>query len=223
MRKQWDAVLFDFDGTLVDSAPDIIAALNRLLGELGHAHVDYHAFRTRAGDGARNLLEQVLTRRGASFTNAELPGLVERLLAHYYEIMTDNTRPYPAVPDILAEIYQSGMALAVCTNRTQATTDQLLSHFGLARMFSAVLCADTVTAKKPDARHLFEAIERLGAAPERTIMVGDTATDVAAARNAGIKVVAVSYGYSARPAADLGADAILADFAKLPALLAGLE
>ena len=223
MRKQWDAVLFDFDGTLVDSAPDIIAALNRLLGELGHAHVDYHAFRTRAGDGARNLLEQVLTRRGASFTNAELPGLVERLLAHYYEIMTDNTRPYPAVPDILAEIYQSGMALAVCTNRTKATTDQLLRHFGLTQMFAAVLCADTVTAKKPDARHLFEAMQRLGAAPERTIMVGDTATDVAAARNAGIKVVAVSYGYSARPAADLGADAILTDFTKLPTLLAGLD
>ena len=223
MRKQWDAVLFDFDGTLVDSAPDIIAALNRLLGELGHTPVNYHAFRTRAGDGARNLLEQVLTGRGASITDAELPGLVERLLAHYYETMTDNTRPYPAVPDILAEIYQSGMALAVCTNRTQATTEQLLSHFGLAQMFGAVLCADTVTAKKPDARHLFEAMERLGAAPERTIMVGDTATDVAAARNAGIKVVAVSYGYSVRPAADLGADAILADFAKLPALLAGLD
>jgi len=223
MRKQWDAVLFDFDGTLVDSAPDIIAALNRLLGELGHAHVDYHAFRTRAGDGARNLLEQVLTGRGARFAEAEWPGLVERLLAHYYEIMTDNTRPYPAVPDILAEIYQSGMALAVCTNRTQATTDRLLSHFGLAQMFGAVLGADTVSAKKPDARHLFEAIERLGAAPERTIMVGDTATDVAAARNAGIKVVAVSYGYSARPAADLGADAVLADFAELPALLAGMD
>ena len=223
MRKQWDAVLFDFDGTLVDSAPDIIAALNRLLGELGHEHVDYHAFRTRAGDGARNLLEQVLTGRGASFTDAELPRLVERLLAHYYETMTDNTRPYPAVPDILSEIYQSGMALAVCTNRTQATTEQLLSHFGLAQMFGAVLCADTVTAKKPDARHLFEAMQLLGAAPERTIMVGDTATDVAAARNAGIKVVTVSYGYSVRPATDLGADAILADFAKLPALLAGLD
>ena len=223
MRKQWDAVLFDFDGTLVDSAPDIIAALNLLLGELGQAHVDYDAFRTRAGDGAKHLLEQVLTGRGASFTDAELPGLVERLLAHYFEIMTDNTRPYPAVPDILAEIYQSGMALGVCTNRTQATTDQLLNHFGLAQMFGAVLCADTVTAKKPDARHLFEAIERLGASPERTIMVGDTATDVAAARNAGIKVVAVSYGYSARPAADLGADAVIADFAELPALLAAID
>ena len=77
-----------------------------------------------------------------------------------------------------------------------------------------------MSAKKPDARHLHEAIERLGAAPERTIMVGDTATDVAAARNAGIKVVAVSYGYSERPAADLGADAVMADFNELPTLLA---
>ena len=220
MRKQWDAVLFDFDGTLVDSAPDIIAALNRLLGELGHTQVDYNAYRTRAGDGARNLLEQVLAGRGVRYGEDEWPALVERLLAHYYELMTENTRPYPAVPDILAEIYQTGMALAVCTNRTYATTDQLLSHFGLKDMFGAIMCADNVSAKKPDARHLHEAIERLGAAPARTIMIGDTATDVAAARNAGIKVVAVSYGYSERPAADLGADAVLADFSELPALLA---
>ena len=202
MRKQWDAVLFDFDGTLIDSAPDIIAALNRLLGELGHELVNYDAYRTRAGDGARNLLEQVLRSRGASFAEAEWPAL--------------------AVPDILAEIYQSGMALAICTNRTVSTTEQLLSHFGLKDMFGAVLCADNVAAKKPDARHLHAAIERLGATPKRTIMVGDTATDVAAARNAGIKVVAVSYGYSELPAADLGADAVLADFNELPALLARL-
>ena len=217
MRKNWDAVLFDFDGTLVDSAPDIIAALNCLLGELGHAEVDYGAYRTRAGDGARNLLEQVLIKQGASFEEAELP--VERLLAHYRELMTQNTRPYPAVPDVLAEIHGSGMALAVCTNRTSKTTEQLLGHFGLADLFGAVLCADTVSAKKPDAAHLHEAIERLGAAPERTVMIGDTATDVAAARNAGIKVVAVAYGYSAKPAHDLGADAVLADFTDLPALL----
>lgn len=220
MRKQWDAVLFDFDGTLVDSAPDIIAALNLLLGEMGYTHVDYDDYRTRAGDGARHLLEQVLAGRGASFPEEEWPVLVDRLLAHYYEIMTDNTRPYPAVPDILAEIYQTGMALAVCTNRTHATTDQLLGHFSLKDMFGAVMCADNVTARKPDARHLHEAIERLGAAPDRTIMIGDTATDVAAARNAGIKVVVVSYGYSAKPAADLGADAVMADFNELPALLA---
>ena len=220
MCKHWDAVLFDFDGTLVDSAPDIIAALNRLLGEMGHELVNYDAYRTRAGDGARNLLEQVLRARGASFAEAEWPALVERLLAHYYELMTENTRPYPAVPDTLAEIYQSGMALAICTNRTVSTTEQLLTHFGLKDMFAAVLCADNVAAKKPDARHLHAAIERLGATPERTIMVGDTATDVAAARNAGIKVVAVSYGYSELPAADLGADAVLADFNELPALLA---
>ncbi len=223
MRKQWDAVLFDFDGTLVDSAPDIIAALNRLLGELGHAHVGYESYRTRAGDGARNLLEQVLNAQGASFAEAEWPALVERLLAHYYEIMTEGTRPYPAVPEILAEIHQAGMALAICTNRTTRTTEHLLSHFGLREMFGAVLCSDNVSAKKPDARHLLEAMRDLGAAPERSLMIGDTATDVAAARNAGIKVVAVSYGYSELAAAELGADAVLADFGELPALLARMS
>ncbi len=223
MRKQWDAVLFDFDGTLVDSAPDIIAALNRLLGELGHAHVGYESYRTRAGDGARNLLEQVLNAQGASFAEAEWPALVERLLAHYYEIMTEGTRPYPAVPEILAEIHQTGMALAICTNRTTRTTEHLLSHFGLLEMFGAVMCSDNVSAKKPDARHLQEAMQCLGARPERTVMIGDTATDVAAARNAGIKVVAVSYGYSELAAAELGADAVLADFGELPALLARMS
>ena len=222
MRKQWDAVLLDFDGTLVDSAPDIIAALNRLLVELDHTEVNYDEYRNRAGDGARNLLEQVLAARDVTFAEAEWPPLVDRLLDHYYEIMTDNTQPYPAVTDTLAEIHASGMALAVCTNRTVWTTTRLLAHFGLTELFGAVLCADNVIAKKPDAHHLQEAMQLLGTTPERTIMIGDTATDVAAARNAGIKVVAVSYGYSKNPAAELGADAVLADFDELPALLANL-
>jgi phosphoglycolate phosphatase len=223
MRKQWDAVLLDFDGTLIDSAPDIIAALNLLLGELGHAAVNYDEYRNRAGDGARHLLDQVLEGRGIGFPEDEMPPLVDRLLAHYYEIMTDNTRPYPAVPETLADIHASGMALAICTNRPTLTTRQLLAHFSLEALFGAVLCADNVTAPKPDARHLQEAMDLLGATPERTIMVGDTATDVAAARNAGIKVVAVSYGYSKQPAAELGADAVLADFNQLPALLARIS
>jgi len=219
MRKNWDAVLFDFDGTLVDSAPDIIAALNCLLAELGHDEVHYDTYRTRAGDGGRKLLEQVLVKQGASFQEAELPAMVDRLLEHYYGLMTEKTRPYHGVPDVLAEIHGSGMALAVCTNRTSGTTEHLLRHFGLADLFGAVLCADTVSAKKPDAAHLHEAIESLGASPERTVMIGDRATDVAAVRNTCIKVVAVAYGYSAKPAHDLGADAVLADFTELPALL----
>lgn len=220
MRKQWDAVLLDFDGTLVDSAPDIITALNLLLGDLGHAVVDYDDYRVRAGDGARHLLEQVLAAQDVTYEEAEWQPLVDRLLEHYYQVMTDNTQPYPAVPDTLAEIHASGMALAVCTNRTVWTTERLLAHFGLAELFGAVLCSDNVVAKKPDARHLQEAMHQLGTAPERTIMIGDTATDVAAARNAGIKVVAVSYGYSKLPAAELGADAVIANFDDLPALLA---
>lgn len=223
MRKQWDAVLLDFDGTIVDSAPDIITALNLLLGELGQTQVNYDDYRSSAGDGARHLLEQVLAARGVSFAEDEWPPLVDRLLAYYYEVMTDNTSPYPAVPDTLAEIHATGMALAICTNRTVWTTQHLLAHFGLTELFDAVLCADNVVAKKPDARHLQEAMIQLGSTPERTIMIGDTATDVAAARNAGVKVVAMSYGYSKKPAAELGADAVLTNFDQLPALLASLS
>jgi len=219
MRKNWDAVLFDFDGTLIDSAPDIIAALNRLLGELGHDAVHYDTYRTRAGDGARKLLAQVLIDQGTRFEEAELTALVERLLDHYCGLMTKNTRLYQGVSDVLAEIHNSGMALAICTNRTSKTTKHLLDHFGLTKLFSAVVCADNVSVKKPDAAHLLEAIKRLSTAPERTVMIGDTATDVAAARNAGIKVIAVSYGYSVRPAHDLGADAVLPDFSQLKELL----
>ena len=219
MRKNWDAVLFDFDGTLVDSAPDIIAALNRLLDEIGHDAVHYDTYRTRAGDGARKLLTETLIDQGTCFKEAELPVLVDRLLDHYYGLMTEKTRLYQGVPEVLEEIYNSGMALAVCTNRTSKTTKYLLSHFGLTKLFSAVVCADNVSAKKPDAAHLQEAIKSLSTAPERTVMIGDTATDVAAARNAGIKVVVVSYGYSVRPAHDLGANAVLDDFSELPALL----
>ena len=219
MRKNWDAVLFDFDGTLIDSAPDIIAALNCLLGELGHDAVRYDTYRTRAGDGARKLLEQVLIEQSVRFEEAELPALVDRLLNHYYGLMTENTCPYQSVPEVLSEIHGSGMELAICTNRTSKTTEHLLGHFGLSEFFTAVVCADNVSAKKPDAAHLYQAIKSLSTAPERTVMIGDTATDVAAARNAGIKVVAVSYGYSAQSAHKLGADAVLADFSQLPALL----
>ena len=134
MRKNWDAVLFDFDGTLVDSAPDIIAALNRLLDEIGHDAVHYDTYRTRAGDGARKLLTETLIDQGTCFKEAELPVLVDRLLDHYYGLMTEKTRLYQGVPEVLEEIYNSGMALAVCTNRTSKTTKYLLSHFGLTKL-----------------------------------------------------------------------------------------
>lgn len=222
MREHLDAVLFDFDGTLVDSAPDFIDALNRLLAELGRAPVAYEDFRHLAGDGAKRLLERVHEAHGETLAEAELAALVQRLIGYYYEVMTQKSRPFPGVVDILDTLRAAEVALGICTNKGDRSTRQLLDHFEIADRFGAVLCADTVTAKKPDPLHLEEAMALLGSTADRTVMVGDSATDVKAARAAGVRVVAVEFGYSPVPAAELGADAVIGHMAELPEAIRGL-
>jgi len=218
-----EAILLDFDGTLVDTAPDFIAALNRLLGELERPPVGYDEFRSLAGDGAKRLLERALTHHGAAVPpEAELMPWVQRLVAYYYEVMTVESRPFPGVVETLAGLSAAGRRLAICTNKPQASTDTLIAHFGMAHLFGAVLGGDSVAAKKPAPLHLHEALARLGKRAEHAVMVGDSATDVAAARAAGVPVVVVAYGYSPVPAHALGGDAVIERFADLPAALARL-
>lgn len=215
-------LLFDLDGTLIDSAPDIIAALNQILNDLGYESVNYSEFRQSAGDGAKKLLERVLIKKNITLTDKELSYQVDRLLKYYYQIMTNNTALYPGVSETLCNLRESGMSLGICTNRPSPSTKYLLKHFSLTDLFGTVICSDNITAKKPNPLHLQKAIKNLNSIPEATLMVGDTATDVAAARNANLKVVAVAYGYSKVPAKQLGADAVLEDFAELPQLLYSL-
>lgn len=215
-----DAILLDFDGTLVDTAPDFIAALNRLLAERGHPTVAHAAFRNLAGDGAKRLLMRAFDHIGAAQPpEPELMPEVQRLIQYYYEGMTAETRPFPGVVETLISLRAEGARLAICTNKPQAATDTLIGHFGLTSLFGAVLGGDSVAAKKPDAAHLHEALARIGRSVERAVMVGDSATDVAAARAAGVPVVVVSYGYSPVPAHELGGDAVIGHFAELPAAL----
>jgi phosphoglycolate phosphatase len=217
------AILLDFDGTLVDTAPDFIDALNRLLAERGHPEVPQQAFRNLAGDGAKRLFLRALEHVGAPLpAEAELMPEVQRLIAYYYEVMTVRTRPFPGVVETLRGLRAGGARLAVCTNKPQASTDALIRHFGLEALFDAVLGGDTVRAKKPDPLHLHDALARLGRAPGQAVMVGDSATDVAAARAAAVPVVVVAYGYSPVPAHALGGDAVIGHFAELPAALARL-
>ena len=212
-----DAILLDFDGTLVDTAPDFIAALNRLLAERGHPTVAHSAFRSLAGDGAKRLLMRALDHVGVPVPpEPELMPEVKRLIQYYYEGMTVATRPFPGVVETLTSLHQGGAKLGICTNKPQAATDTLIGHFGLTSLFGVVLGGDTVAAKKPDPLHLHEALERLGRSAERAVMVGDSATDVAAAKAAGVPVVVVSYGYSPVPAHELGGDVVIGHFAELP-------
>ena len=218
MREHVDAVLFDFDGTLVDSAPDLIAALNRLLGELGHAPVAFDGFRQRAGEGAKRLLLAAFAAHGAARPDdATLGPLVERLIDYYFEIETERVRLFPSVAPTIERLRDAGIPLAVCTNRRDRSTRRLLAHLGIDRHIEAVFAGDTVARMKPDPGHLQAALAALGAEPARAVMVGDSAADVDAARGARVLVIATAYGYSPVPPHDLGADAVIDDFGELPA------
>ena len=218
MREHVDAVLVDFDGTLFDTAPDLIAALNQLLTEMGHAPVPFESFRQRAGEGAKRLLLAALDAQGAERPDeATLRHLIERLIAHYFEIETQRIQPFPAVVETLVHLRAAGVSLAVCTNRGDRSTRRLLAHFDIDQHFEAVLAGDTVARIKPDPGHIREALAALGAEPARGVMVGDSAADVQSAQGAGVAAIVAAYGYSPVPAHALGADAVIDDFAELPA------
>lgn len=220
MRAHVDAVLLDFDGTLVDTAPDLVAALNRLLEETGRAPVAFERFRALAGEGAKRLLLRALAAQGERPPGDEaVARLVERLVASYYDIQTERVRLFPSVAETLERFGAAGVPLGLCTNRYDASTRLLLAHFGIDRLFGTVRAGDRVARRKPDPGHLHEALADLGARPERAVMVGDGAADVEASRGAGVAVVAVSYGYSPVPVRSLGADAVIDEFAALPTVL----
>lgn len=211
-----DAVIFDLDGTLVDTAPDLGDALNRLLSEHGRDAIGADGLRRMIGDGVAKLVERGFLATGG--LPGELGGLVRRFLALYEPAIADRSLPFPGVVQTLAALKQAGLRLGVCTNKPDEATRRLLEALDLHRYFDAVSGGD-VPARKPDARHLLGVVERLGTAPARALMVGDSTNDVAAARNANVPVVVVSFGYTVVPATELGADAVVDSFAELAALL----
>jgi phosphoglycolate phosphatase len=211
-----DAVVFDLDGTLVDTAPDLGGALNRLLAEHGRVPIGADGIRRMIGDGAAKLVERGFAATGG--LPAALPSLVERFLAIYEPNIAETSRPFPGVVETLERLKAAGLRLGVCTNKPDEATRRLLAALDLSRHFTAVSGGD-VPARKPDARHLLGVLRDLDASPTRSLMVGDSPNDVAAARNAGVPVVVVSFGYTTTPAAQLGADRLIDDFAALPEIL----
>ena len=213
------ALLLDLDGTLVDSAPDLAAALNQLRAGLGLPPLVLDDVKAMVGDGAAKLVERGLPPGTAP---AELERLVARYVALYHQRQTALTRLYPGVVETLEALVSEGWRLAVCTNKPEAASRALLAAFNLDRLISTVGGGDSFAVRKPEAGHLLATLARMAATPETAVMVGDSPNDVLSARGAGLPVIAVSYGYSRVPPAQLGADAVIEDFAELPAALAGL-
>ena len=221
-RDAAKALLIDLDGTLVHSLPDLAAALNRLLAELERAPLPEAEVRTMVGDGVAKLVERGLTARGQSPSGDTLTALVSRFVALYETAPTDRTRPYPGVPETLRDLAADGWKLAVCTNKPEAASRKILDGLGLMASIDAVAGGDTYAVRKPDPGHLLETLTRLAVPAERAVMLGDGRNDVLAAHAAGLPAILVSFGYSKVPAHELGADAVIDDFAALPAALARL-
>ena len=213
------ALVFDLDGTLVDSVPDLAAAVNAALAEQGAAPLGEAEVQRMVGDGAAALASRALAARGLP---SDDPDFLARFLACYEAAPTARTRPYAGVVDTLAALQAAGCRLAVCTNKPSAATRLVLAGLGLDRFFGAVLGGDSTPWKKPDGRHLLAAVEALGARPREAAMIGDNENDAAAAKAAGIPLVLVTYGYARVPVETLAADRLISRFADLGAALASL-
>lgn len=216
------AVVFDLDGTLIDSAPDIHAGLNRTLARAGLAPLSLAAVKLMIGDGAKSLVARGFAAAGASLEPEALEEAYRRFLEFYRgDSAIALTRPYPGVVETLERLTDKamGLRLGICTNKPQAATSDVLQALGLARYFSASVAPEQVAASKPDPAHLRAVLALLGARPEEAVMVGDNANDVAMAHAAKVPVIAVSYGYPRMAPARLGADLLIDRMDELPAAL----
>lgn len=215
------ALLFDLDGTLVDSAGDLQATLNEVLREEGAAPLELGEVRRMIGDGVPALVGRGLAARG--IPESALPAMLARFNAIYEADPVARTRPYPGVADTLAALAAEGRRLALCTNKPEGAARAVLERLGLAGFFAAVVGGDTLAVRKPHPGHLLAALARLGATPAEAAMIGDNENDAAAARAAGLPVILARYGYSRLPLAEIAADREIDAFADLPRTLAELE
>ncbi|MEW6593813.1 MAG: HAD-IA family hydrolase [Thermodesulfobacteriota bacterium] len=217
MKSSSRLVIFDLDGTLVDSVPDITRALNKVLHATEpHRRVTESETKLMVGDGARTTIERAMVLCG--FDSSES---ADAYLDAYLKELADVrlTKLFPGVWESLNELRAEGHLLAICTNKVRSATDCVLSALGITDFFGLIVACDETLKPKPDPGHVRQILDHFAIIPQNAVYVGDSAHDMAAARGAGVVSVALSFGYSAVPARDLGADYVIDDFARLPALV----
>ena len=218
-KRKPGGVIFDLDGTLVDTAPDLLAVADELLRELGAPPVPRVPGRLAAGQGARAMLAVGLKAAGRPLPPEEAwAGLIEEFIRRYEVRMTVLSRPFPGVPELLARLAEGGAALAVCTNKREALARKLLTELGLGACFAAVVGGDTCTRKKPHPAPVRRAAAEAGTAPEGVLLLGDSHADMEAARAAGALPVLAAWGYVEEPLSAYGA----AHICHVPSALAEL-
>ena len=214
-------VIFDLDGTLIDTAPDLIDSLNHTIAAADLVPVTFADLTHLVGQGARVMIRRAFELRGKPLDEKDVEPLLERFLAHYKAHMPGESRPYPGLIQCLDRLSAAGITLAVCTNKSEELALPLLEKLGLTQRFAAITGGDTFPVRKPDARHILGTIERAGGDREKSVMIGDSINDILAARNAGIPSIAVTFGYSDVPVHELEPDHVIDGFDELTADLIG--
>ncbi|MCW9034707.1 MAG: HAD-IA family hydrolase [Rhodospirillales bacterium] len=214
--SRFKAVIFDLDGTLVDSAADLCAATNEVLKLNGRRTIEVSDVRQMVGDGAAVLIQRAFDLTGSPCPESDLPKLTEVFINFYDGKGAVKTIPYEGVMEVLEKLKADGLKLAVCTNKPQGPTDGILEELKMAPYFQSVIGGDTLPFRKPDGRHVEAVVRELGVTKEETLFVGDSPNDVQAAQNANLTVVAVSYGYTRVPPAEMGANLLIDLMSELP-------
>jgi phosphoglycolate phosphatase len=219
-------IVYDLDGTLADTAGDIIGALNAVLTGEGLTPLPLAKARSMIGTGGRALISRGFAASGRGLGDEKLEALFADFLAYYNAHIVVQTRLYPGVSAALERLAAAGWRQAICTNKVELSAKLLIKKLGLADLFDFVCGQDTFGIGKPDPKPLLKTIAAAGGAPERAIMVGDSATDIRTARAAGLPVIAVDFGYTEVPVSELGPDRVISHFdelARASAALLGLE
>jgi phosphoglycolate phosphatase len=216
-------VIFDLDGTLVDTAPDLITALNHTIVAEGLTAVGYEDITHLVGQGAKMMIQRAYHLQGQTLDEDAVEPLLARFIAFYLSEMPGDSKPYPGVIAAMERLVAAGCKLAVCTNKIEQLALPLVQKLGLSEHFTVITGGDTFEMRKPHAGHILGTIARAGGDPQKSVMIGDSINDILAARNAGIPSVAVSFGYSDVPVEQLQASTIIQSFDQLtPALIADL-
>ncbi len=216
-------IAFDLDGTLVDTAPDLIDTLNAVFADKSVPPVAYDEARTMIGGGVKVLLERGLTAQNVSFTPAELDDLFRIYLDRYIEHIADRSRPFDGLVASLDQLEAQGFRFAVCTNKLENLSVRLLDELKLSHRFAAICGPDTFGVRKPDPEMFRKTIRKAGGDPAQAMMIGDSGTDIDTARAAGVPVIAVDFGYTETPGALLNPDRLISQFDDLPAAVEALR
>jgi phosphoglycolate phosphatase len=218
-----DALIFDLDGTLIDSVPDVGAAMNRMLAGAGYAQIPDENVSDYVGWGAHAMIKKALATAGILSPDGELKQRLEEYLAFYRAAPAERTIIYPGVLDVLNNLAATGIPMGVCTNKPHAMSKLVLDTLDMSRYFAAVLGGDIVPHRKPDGRHVHDTLHLMNAEDRSAVMIGDSETDMTAGRDAGLPVIAVTYGYAHGDPYQLDADICIDRFTDLPEALRRLS